>query len=541
MHPQNYLRFLGRALFVSVFCASLPVFAQAVPVLAKELASQKEVFQVKLDSLKEAQKSDIESLNKRIDDALTTTGQAVDRFGVVTAWIGGLVTALLAVLGLLGFITVTRKTKIEAEQTAKAWFEENAVKLRKEIERLEKRAQEAHLSMDASVKRVSDRETEANQAIDRQQVAMGRGQDNKAQHSAPSSADASILQRRDEELRQQPEASYSFDDWNARAHAAYASGKFVDATYFWERASEVPGAGAANVAQALFNKAVTQGETGDNAAALETYNDVIRRYNDAPEMALRKQVARALINKSVAQGETGDNAGSLETLNGVIRRYDDAPDAALREQVARALINKSFRQGKMGDNAGALETLNDLIRRYDDAPEVALREHVARALINMGVTQRETGDSAGTLETYNGVIRRYGDAPEAALQEQVARAYNGLGWMHFLNAKSLWKTNRVAAEQNLLQAREQFDLGATKMIAPNGAILGNRAYTRFLQGDIEGAEADFGAALTAKNSGGKWLYEATLKDIEEHPVDEDVGMRAMVERLWQAYEAAGHA
>jgi hypothetical protein len=87
-HQQQRFRFLGKTLFVYLLSASL----QSIPVLAKEVvtgvAAQTEVLQIKLDHLKETQKSDADTLNKRIDDALTTTGQAIDRFGVVTAWIG---------------------------------------------------------------------------------------------------------------------------------------------------------------------------------------------------------------------------------------------------------------------------------------------------------------------------------------------------------------------------------------------------------------------------------------------------------------------
>jgi tetratricopeptide (TPR) repeat protein len=539
MCRQKCFQLLGWAVFVCLLSTSRPAFAQAIPVFAKEFAAQKEVFQIKLDNLKEAQKNDVDSLNKRIDDALTKSGQAVDRFGVIMTLIGSLVTVLLAGLGLLGFISVTRKTKAEAEQAAQAWFNEKTTILLREIEQLEKRVQEAHLSLDASVKSVDDHAFEAKQAISRQQAEMGQPRDDQAQRSTPGREDISVLNRRDKELRQQPEASYSFDDWNARAHAAYASDKLTDAIYFWARASQVEGAGAANVATALLNKGITQDRLDDNAGAIESYNEVIRRYGDAPEATLREQVAKALLNKGVSQGKTGDDAGVVESNNEVIRRYGDAPEAALREQVAKALINKGLHQGKAGDIAGGIESCNEVISRYGDSPEAALREKVARALLHKGVNQGKTGDNAGAIESYNEVIRRYGDAPETDLRELVAKAHNGFGWNHFVEAKRLWITNRVAAEQCLQQARQQFEDGITRAVVPDGMILGNRAYTRFLQGDIEGAEVDFGAALAAESHGGKWLFEVTQKDIDEHPLDEDVGMRAMVERLWKAYEAAG--
>ena len=67
--------------------------------------------------------------------------------------------------------------------------------------------------------------------------------------------------------------------------------------------------------------------------------------------------------------------------------------------------------------------------------------------------------------------------------------------------------------------------------------VGNRAYVHYLLGQVAQAEADFAAALRAPEHGGQTLYDATLKDLDMHPIPEDEGMRALVERAWAAYQA----
>jgi len=66
--------------------------------------------------------------------------------------------------------------------------------------------------------------------------------------------------------------------------------------------------------------------------------------------------------------------------------------------------------------------------------------------------------------------------------------------------------------------------------------LGNRAYVHYLLGRSVQAEADFSAALRAPEYGGRTIYEATLKDLEIHPIPEDQGMRELVERAWATYQ-----
>ena len=176
------------------------------------------------------------------------------------------------------------------------------------------------------------------------------------------------------------------------------------------------------VARALFNKGVRLGELGRSEEALVVYDEVIARYAEAPEAALREQVARALVNKGVTLGELGRSEEALVVYDEVIARYAEAPEAALREQVASALVNRGVTLGELGRSEEELVVYDEVIARYGEATEAPLREHVVRALFNKGVRLGQLGHSEEALVVYDEVIARYAEAPEAPLREHVAHA-----------------------------------------------------------------------------------------------------------------------
>ena len=72
------------------------------------------------------------------------------------------------------------------------------------------------------------------------------------------------------------------------------------------------------------------------------YDEVMRRFGDATEAALREQVAKALFNKGVTLGALNRSEEAIAVYGEVVRRFGDATEAALREQVAGALFNKAM-------------------------------------------------------------------------------------------------------------------------------------------------------------------------------------------------------
>ena len=90
------------------------------------------------------------------------------------------------------------------------------------------------------------------------------------------------------------------------------------------------------MAMALFNKGVCLGQLGKNEEAIKTYDEVISRFGDSPEPALKAQVAMALNNKGVCLGQLGRNEEEIKTYDEVISRFGDSPEPALKAQVAMA-------------------------------------------------------------------------------------------------------------------------------------------------------------------------------------------------------------
>ncbi|HEV2747706.1 MAG TPA: helix-turn-helix domain-containing protein [Allosphingosinicella sp.] len=182
------------------------------------------------------------------------------------------------------------------------------------------------------------------------------------------------------------------------------------------------------VAIALFNKGFTLGASGDSAGEVATYEELIARFGEAREPAVREPVAKALYNKALMLGESGDSAGEIGTYDELIARFGDAPEPALRKQVAEALFNKGVTLGAGDDSAGAITTYDELLTRFGEDPDPALRQSNAKALVNKGVQLGKVGDSAGAIATYDELISRFGEAPEPALHEQVAKALINKGY-----------------------------------------------------------------------------------------------------------------
>jgi tetratricopeptide (TPR) repeat protein len=399
-----------------------------------DLNAFKEVQQSKWEAQKELQLKDIEAVrqqiaavDKRVDDQLAQLGQSVDRFGIVITLLGIFITVSLFVGGLLGYRNAKSEAKDAAVDAAKTgaqdWFEKHATEVKKQIEALEQKAALVHGQMDQTAQDVVDHADVSKQTIS---DALSTAQDSIGKTGSATTIDqnksSEVLARRDRALKNINEDSYSFDDWNTRAHAAYTAGKRDDAAHFWLKAAEIPNSGATNVARVLFNRGITQSQLNQSEAAIASYDEVLRRFGEATELALREQVAKALINKGFTQSQLNQSEAAIASYDDVLRRFGVTTEPALREQVAKALINKGFTQSQLNQSEAAIASYDDVLRRFGEATEPALREQVANALINIGNRQGQLNRSEAAIASYDDVLRRFGEATEPALREQVAKA-----------------------------------------------------------------------------------------------------------------------
>ncbi len=584
-------RFLAMCL---LFWAAATVQAAESSAVASQgdLNALKELQQTKWEAQKELQIKDIEAVrqqisavDKRVDDQLAQLGQSVDRFGILMTVLGVGITVLLVLGGFLGFRNAKSEAKEAATDAAKnsaqEWFEKQATSLKEQIESLERKAAQAHLQMDQSAQDVLAHADVSNQTI---RDALRTAQESMGKTDIKTSSELNestkVLAQRDQELKNTNEDSYSFDDWNTRAHAAYSAGKLDDAAHFWLKAAGVSNAGAANVARVLINRGVTQGQLNQSEAAIATYDEVLRRFSEATEPALRESVAKALVNKGntqgqlnqsetaigtydevlrrfgeatepvlrelvakalfkkgVAQGQLNQSEAAVTTYDEVLRRFGEASEPALREPVAMALVNKGVAQDQLNQSEAAIATYEEVLRRFGEATEPALREPVATALVNKGITQGQLNQIEAAIATYDEVLRRFGEATEPALRELVAKAMNNAGFNRLLQAKAQLGAANPTGHGLLKTALDNLNDAVARCVQPDGSKLGNRAYVQCLLGQGGAAESDFGAALRAPVYGGQEIYEATLKDLDMNPLPEDEKMRELVERAWAAYQA----
>ena len=343
--------------------------------------------------------------------------------GVYASILGTLITCLLAGLGVLGYFTVVRRTKAEAQESAKEWFDENAKQLKEQISKLETKVNAAHQSIANTVAGVHEHGQSAKERLERAVQMLQNQMDDRATGDPKALQEAqAVVTDHAEELKKLAENSYSFDDWNARAHAAYAANQLEEAALYWLKASQIPNAGSIRVAQALLCRCITQEQLEQNSEAIATCEDLLHRFGDATEQALHEQVGAALLTKGIAQGKLSQNAEAIATYDDLLCRLSDATEPILLEIVIKALCNKGNAQHRLGQYAQAIATYDELLRNFGDAIEPTLREQVAKALLNKGWGQSLLGQNAEAVSTYDNILLRFGDATELALREYVAKA-----------------------------------------------------------------------------------------------------------------------
>jgi len=264
--------------------------------------------------------------------------------------------------------------------------------------------------------------------------------------------------------------------------------------------------------------------------AIAASDEVVRRFGDAEEPALRGQIAMALFNKGVYLGKAEKLEDAIAALDEVVRRFGDADEPALREQVAMALFNKGVYLGKAEKSGDAIAAYDEVVRRFGDAEEPALGEQVARALVNKGVALEKAGKLEDAIAAYDEVVRRFGDAEEPALREQVALALNGRAFYRLCLAKRSWQGPDGEEEARALLSQALNDADAALNISPDDAImLGNKGYTLYLLGRTEEAEPVLRRALEL---GGEEVRDAELEDADIHPLPQDEAFKELIHRLW---------
>ena len=137
--------------------------------------------------------------------------------------------------------------------------------------------------------------------------------------------------------------------------------------------------------------------------------------------AARLSDAQALLNKGRTLGELRRREEAIAVYDDLIARFGNATELALREHVVMALLNKGNMLGELRRREEAIAVYDDLIAGFGNATELALREHVVLALLNKGNTLGELRHREEAIAVYDNLIARFGNATEL-LRQWVANA-----------------------------------------------------------------------------------------------------------------------
>lgn len=360
-----------------------------------------------------------------------------------------------------------------------------------------------------------------------------------SQSQSISPEDKETLHKDIKDITKKPESEYSFIDWIKRGFDSYNSEQFEEAALYWKRASETPNTESINKVTALLFRAIVLGEMNRTNEAINIYEQIIEEHGADSTPAVRKQVAKAQLNKGFCLSQLGRREDAIATYDQLATNYAADSDPGVREQVAKAQVNKGVCLSQLGRREDAIAVFDQLITNYAADSDPGVREQGVKAQIGKGLTLGELGKPEDAIFTYDQLITNYAADPAPGVRRQVALALNGKGFAYFKQAKQEWA--KPEKRQALLEEAQVSFLASLEKYSDSALILGNLAYTQWLLGDQQASEDAFHSALTAPESGGEFLYRATLDDIAQYPVPEDEGFRAMVERLWQEYQAQAPA
>ncbi|KAF0223305.1 MAG: hypothetical protein FD176_2013 [Rhodospirillaceae bacterium] len=186
-------------------------------------------------------------------------------------------------------------------------------------------------------------------------------------------AEQAELRDAEVEVKDRPESRYTAQDWNIRAHAAYADKKLADAALYLGKVAESPDASAVDIALALHNTGVVLGEMGRFDEAVAVYDEVVRRFGAASEPAFRELVAEALGNRAWVSYQKGDDAALLADSERALKISPQAAVSLCNRAFALHLLGRS-RAEVMAAYGLAWLAVNDKARWHDVAIK-DLREH----------------------------------------------------------------------------------------------------------------------------------------------------------------------
>jgi hypothetical protein len=90
---------------------------------------------------------------------------------------------------------------------------------------------------------------------------------------------------------------------------------------------------------------------------ITVYDEMLARFRDAAEPALRERVAGAMVNKGVRLGQLNRSEDAIAVFDELLAHFGDAAEPAFRARVARSAMVPALR--KIVEETTSLQGFND--------------------------------------------------------------------------------------------------------------------------------------------------------------------------------------
>jgi tetratricopeptide (TPR) repeat protein len=536
---------LGSAVCLSSFCYGATVKQEAL-----DLATYKDLTQIRLDYTREIFQKDIQALSARLenqDKRLDTQNSHIDQnlsiLGVLLSALG----IALPLAGLAGYFSVSRKARDEAkieaqkearkeaEVTANDWFQLHAHELQSRLDALQSKLQQmegqAEVGFNTHIQRVQHG---ADLAIKEMQLSVS------GQHSFKkniSELAATALSEAAIAAKNKPESEYTFKDWNNRAFDAYRVGDNERAARFWRDAADDSSASQEQVAQALVNAGSALTDFKQYDQAIRVYEEVIQRFSATDKPLLKKSIATSLNGKATCFGLTGRLEEFNQQLDALMSQLEADDMLSHGEDMAHAMTNKVVGLGLLKKHEEALELCEVFEKRFNDTQTLEIQSHLITVRCNK-ISNLWDVNRKDTIDTiYEGTLAQFGSSKDVEIKQELGELKSAKAFMSMCDAKEQWSDEEFRQE-TLNQAAAL--LNEALLLRPNeGSILGNQAYCEYLKSN--GVEDVREKLVHMLDLDGQPLYEATLNDIQTHPVPEiDNAFRILLDDAWEIVKNRQH-
>lgn len=133
------------------------------------------------------------------------------------------------------------------------------------------------------------------------------------------------------------------------------------------------------LAKTLVDKAIAAQALGRLDMEIAVAADVVGRFGASESTEVRRQVAIALIGRGNALTLKGDDAGAIEAYEEVERRFGRESSTGLQREVADALVEKAALWAQTGRSEDAVKSCNLVVERYQRSADPDLRKYVHQA------------------------------------------------------------------------------------------------------------------------------------------------------------------